>query len=120
MTLPRRLLPFLTFAALLAPGMAGAHAVLIASEPAANSTVVAGQVTFTLRFNSRIDRNRSRVDLIGANGERPNLTIQPGGPEDTLQVAMIAPPGTNALRWQVLATDGHITRGEVVFIAVRP
>jgi len=99
---------------------AAAHAVLVSSEPAAGAKVVAGKVTFTLRFNSRIDRSRSRVDLLGANGEHHALTIYPGGSEDTVQVTLIATPGGNTLRWQVLATDGHITRGEVAFVAERP
>jgi len=99
---------------------AGAHAVLVSSEPAAGAKVLAGKVTFTLRFNSRIDRSRSRVDLLGANGEHHALTIYPGGSEDTVQVTLIAAPGGNTLRWQVLATDGHITRGEVAFVAERP
>ena len=103
----------------LIPASAQAHAVLVASEPAANATVVAGALTFVLRFNSRIDKSRSRADLVGANGERPVLTISPAGPDDTLQIPLIAPPGGNTLRWQVLATDGHITRGEVPFIAVK-
>lgn len=105
------------FAAL--PRPAAAHAVMLSSEPAAGSTVQAGTVAFSLRFNSRIDRSRSRAELIGANGERRVLTISPGGPDDTLEVTMIVPPGPSILRWQVLAFDGHITRGEVQFTAVR-
>ena len=114
-------LMFAPFAALLAalPRPAAAHAVLLSSQPAAGSSVTAGSVAFSLRFNSRIDRNRSRAELIGANGERRVLTISPGGPDDTLEVTMIVPPGPNVLRWQVLAFDGHVTRGEVQFTAVR-
>jgi len=107
------------FVALLTPRAVRAHAVLVGSEPAAGSTVPAGAVTFALRFNSRIDHARSRVELLGANGERPVLTIAPGGPPDTVSVTMIAAAGTNTIRWQVLAVDGHITRGEVVFYAVK-
>jgi len=103
----------------LASRPAAAHAVLVSSDPPAGSTVPMGYVTFTLTFNSRIDRNRSRCDLIGANGERPNLTIAPGGPDETLQVSFIAPAGPNIIRYQVLAFDGHFTRGEIMFTASR-
>ena len=116
--IPRRLMLLTSFAA-MAARPASAHAVLVSSDPAAGSKVPMGYVTFTLTFNSRIDRNRSRCDLIGANGERPNLTISPGGPDETLQVAFIAPPGPNIIRYQVLAFDGHFTRGEIMFTAMR-
>lgn len=123
MTVPRqptrRQMFLVPLATLLTPAAAHAHAVLLSSEPPANGTIVAGAITVILRFNSRIDRGRSRANLVGANGENAVLTISPAGPEDTLQVPLIAPPGANTLRWQVLATDGHITRGEVPFIAVR-
>ena len=119
--MPRRIVLTATLLAPLAamPRPAAAHAVLLSSEPAAGSTVQAGTVTFALRFNSRIDRSRSRAELFGANGERRVMTINPGGSDDTLEVTMIIPPGQNVLRWQVLAYDGHITRGEVQFTAVR-
>ena len=118
---PRRfVLTALLFTPLAAlPRPAAAHAVLLSSEPAAGSTVAAGTVAFAMRFNSRIDRSRSRAELFSGNGERRVLTINPGGPDDTLEVTMIVPPGQNVLRWQVLAFDGHITRGEVQFTAVR-
>lgn len=118
----RRLLlsaPLLAPLAGLLARPAAAHAVLLSSEPAAGASVTAGSIAFSLRFNSRIDRNRSRAELIGGNGERRVLTISPGGPDDTMEVTMIVPPGPNILRWQVLAFDGHITRGEVQFTAVR-
>lgn len=119
MTQITRRLILLSPLAALAPCPAAAHAVLVGSDPAPGSTVPMGYVTFTLTFNSRIDRNRSRCDLIGANGERPNLTIAPGGPDEVLQVSFIAPPGPNIIRYQVLAFDGHFTRGEIMFTAVR-
>ena len=118
----RRLIVFMPLVAplvALAPHPAEAHAVLVASDPPPGSSVPMGYVTFTLKFNSKIDRNRSRCDLIGPNGERPNLTIAPGGPDDTIQVSFIASAGPNIIRWQVLAFDGHITRGEVQFTALR-
>lgn len=115
----RRQVLVVPFAVALGSAAAHAHAVLLSSEPPANGTVVPGAITFILRFNSRIDRARSRANLMGANGENVVLTISPAGPDDTLQIPLIAPPGANTLRWQVLATDGHITRGEVPFIAVR-
>ncbi len=40
----------------------------------------------------------------------------PAGQADTLQTsAELTKPGAYVVRWQVLAIDGHITRGDVPF-----
>ena len=49
---------------------AQAHAILIDSTPAVHGTVAAGQQVVTLRFNSRVDRARSRLTLVTANRAR--------------------------------------------------
>jgi methionine-rich copper-binding protein CopC len=44
------------------------------------------------------------------------LRIAPSGPPDLLEAsAKLATPGAYVVRWQVLAIDGHITRGDVPF-----
>lgn len=106
-------------AALLAlPGTAFAHAILVESQPAAGSTVPAGQTAIVLRYNSRIDQARSRLTLHGSNAEMV-LPLQPANAPDALASQAELTPGQYVVRWQVLAVDGHITRGEVRF-AVRP
>lgn len=104
---------------LLAPGMAQAHAVLMASQPAADGTVSAGETTVSLEYNSRIDQARSRVTLsrLGAPDER--LALQPAQRPDILQARAKLAPGAYVLHWFVLATDGHITRGDVPFTVGR-
>lgn len=99
---------------LLAPGAAGAHAILVDSQPAARGSVAAGAAGVMLRFNSRIDAGRSRVVLRGAGQERV-LPLAPSGTEDVLRAQADLAPGEWVLRWQVLAVDGHITRGDVPF-----
>jgi copper resistance protein C len=100
----------------LAPRGAAAHAILLASIPTAGATIAMGQITFILRFNSRLDRARSRLVLHGPDGVQTVLTINPAGPEDTLSARAIVTPGGQTLRWQALALDGHITRGQITFI----
>ena len=99
---------------LLVPGTAGAHAILVDSQPPARGSVGAGPVGITLRFNSRIDAGRSRLMLRGA-GQDQVLPLAPGGTEDVLRTQAEVTPGEYVLRWQVLAVDGHITRGDVPF-----
>lgn len=98
---------------------AAAHAVLVSSTPAAGATIAGGRTTIVLRFNSRVDHGRSRLILLGPDGNQTVLSIFPTGEEDVLSAIAIVLPGGQTVRWQVLAGDGHITRGEVAFKAVR-
>lgn len=117
--LARRALLLAPLLLALAPRRAAAHAILLASFPTAGATVPMGQIGFILRFNSRLDRARSRLMLIDPHGTQTVLTINPAGPEDTLSAQAIISPGGQSLRWQALALDGHITRGEIRFIVTK-
>ena len=107
---------------LLAPRPAAAHAILMESQPAALSTVAPGPGRFVLRYNSRIDRDRSRFELRRPGVAATPLKLaspQPASP-DTVVVDAPMTPGQWTLRWQVLAIDGHITRGDVPFTVKAP
>jgi len=93
-----------------------AHAILVEASPAAGSTVSGPDLEVRLRFNSRIDGARSHVTLVQPDKQERTLALgkQPGPALLTTKVAGLA-PGAYRLRWQVLAADGHITRGEVPF-----
>ena len=45
----------------------------------------------------------------------PGISTLLPGAEDVLSAGVTLTPGAHTLRWQVLAVDGHITRGEVPF-----
>jgi methionine-rich copper-binding protein CopC len=117
MALSRRLIPVLSFClACAASAAASAHAIIIASEPTVDAQVKGPDVPLTLRFNSRIDRERSRLTLTAAGGKTWPLTMSEATSPDTLRAtASGLPPGGYTLRWQVLAIDGHITRGDIPF-----
>jgi methionine-rich copper-binding protein CopC len=106
--------------ALLQPAPSGAHAILEASQPSANGTVAAGTVRFRLRYNSRIDHARSRLTLIRPDQTRTVVTIVTGDDPGTASAAAVLTPGAYVLRWQVLAIDGHITRGDLPFTVTGP
>lgn len=113
------------FAALVAlPGAAApaaAHAIILKAEPAAGSSVAGPKVGILLQYNSRIDAQRSRLILDLPDGSKRALTILPQASLDVLAAtADNVPPGGYRLRWQVLSTDGHITRGEVPFRVTAP
>ena len=98
---------------LVAPALA--HAILVESTPASGGTVAGPDIALDLRFNSRIDQKRSLLLLRKADGTSDRLTILPDAPVDRLKAKTSLPAGSYTLRWQVLATDGHITRGDVPF-----
>ena len=112
--LTRFLLPLLLVAAPCVP--AWAHAILVDSTPAPNGHVPAGALAITFRSNSRIDVSRSKLTLTAPDGGQTRLAATDGPAPALLQAATTVQPGAYTLKWQVLATDGHITRGSVPFI----
>ncbi len=120
----RRILPilslFFAIAMLLMAASAAAHAVLLESNPSLKSTVPGPDVAIKLRFNVRIDVGRSRLTLVGPDGSTQALEISKQSLADTLLAqARALAAGVYRLRWQVLASDGHITRGEIPFTVTR-
>ena len=105
---------FLLAVTIASPAPAAAHAILLDGTPAAGSTVPPGKLAVALRFNSRIDSERSRITLVRGSVTRI-LAITPGSTPDILRATTDVTPGAGVLRWQVLAIDGHITRGETRF-----
>ncbi len=107
---------FLVAMFLLAAIPAHGHAILVKSSPAANSVVTGRAMSIVLIFNSRIDGQRSSVNIVGPDGsEHPlPLGIQ-NSPETLGSYIQDLQSGSYRLIWQVLAVDGHITRGEIVF-----
>lgn len=120
--LPRRawfLLATLPPATLAAARPAQAHAILVQSDPPHAGRLPPGARTLSLRFNSRLDRLRSRLTLTRPDRSQAVLALQ-DGPDDQLSAAVTLAPGAHTLRWQVLAIDGHITRGDLPFTVVAP
>jgi hypothetical protein len=97
-----------------------AHAVLLESSPSLNSTVAGPDVPIELRFNVRIDASRSRLTLILPSGDAQPLPIRKQNSVEMIaSEALGLQAGKYHLRWQVLASDGHITRGEILFTVTR-
>jgi copper resistance protein C len=98
-----------------------AHAILLESSPSINTTVVGPAIPVKLRFNVRIDATRSRLMIVKPDASTQSLAISKDAPADSLvSQAEGLSPGEYRIRWQVLASDGHITRGEIPFQVSRP
>ncbi len=98
-----------------------AHAVIVEATPQVGAVLHDRAVDIRLRFNSRIDHRRSRLVLLDTVGKETAVTFDQGAHADVITAhvsALVA--GEYRLRWQVLALDGHITRGDIPFSVVAP
>jgi methionine-rich copper-binding protein CopC len=109
-------LAVVSLAIVFTPQIALAHAVLLASTPSAHATIKGPEITVHLKFNSRIDGARSRLYLADSNGTVRTLKLTPQDAPDSIAAESITlSAGEYTIRWQALAADGHITRGEIPF-----
>lgn len=110
------LLGLLTMGLLVGAVFIEAHAILKEARPAANSKVAGPDVPIMLKYNVRIDAKLSKIQLLNPDNSTTDLKIDQQTSADTLNSkATGLKPGAYRIRWQVLAPDGHITRGEVPF-----
>ncbi len=116
--LPRPSLPILLTLLLLTglSPLAWGHAILMESTPKLHATVTGPDVPIELRFNVRIDGSRSRVQLTTPDGSGTTLPLARQNTPNILQCnAKGLKPGAYKLKWSVLASDGHMSSGEVSF-----
>jgi methionine-rich copper-binding protein CopC len=107
---------FIAVSMAAAPRRALAHAVLVSSSPQKNAAVSGPDININLTYNSRVDGGRSALSLLKPDGsvERIGGLTQPL-PDVVSATGHGLVRGNYVLRWQVLSSDGHITRGEVPF-----
>lgn len=108
------LLPLLALAA----SDAWAHVALKRSIPAEGGHIPAGDITVELHFSGRVDAQRSRLTLLPAGGSPRTLTPEPAETPDGIRAqAQAVPQGPCQLRYDILATDGHLVSGVLTFTA---
>jgi hypothetical protein len=118
-----RALAILLACVVVAPSTARAHAVVTRASLRDTTVVADTATTVTLEFNSAIEAPLAKVTLVDAAGAERVLEQAPGDhPKQTLVVAL--PPlaaGPYALRYKVLAADGHVTESVLRFeVQARP
>ncbi len=93
-----------------------AHAILIRSTPADHAIVPSHHVEMALEYNSRIEASRCTLTLTNLSGKSFPLQMERSAtPSELKAVAGNLANGNYQIHWQVLASDGHITRGDVAF-----
>jgi hypothetical protein len=97
------------------------HAILKSSSPTGGGSVTQSDMPVKLTFNVRVDAARSKLRLLMPDASTVDLPIIKSPSPDTLLSKLTAlKPGAYAIRWQVLAPDGHISRGEIPFTVRNP
>ncbi|HKC07320.1 MAG TPA: copper resistance CopC family protein [Methylomirabilota bacterium] len=100
---------------------ADAHAIILESAPRHEETLSTPK-RIVLRFNSRLEKPLCSVHLVGPRQKTIALLRQdPDTPADTLAYALPPlDPGAYQARWKVMAADGHVTEGTVLFTVTAP
>ena len=98
-----------------------AHAIILESSPRHEESL-ASPKRLVLRFNSRLEKPLCSVQLVGSHRKTIALLHQePDSPADTLAYALPPlDPGAYQARWKVMAADGHVTEGTVLFTVTAP
>lgn len=111
-----RLVLAVALIAMVSAREASAHAILFEATPARNSIVSGSSLAVKLRFNVRVDSGRSRLALVYPGGSLHALQVKAQQPADVVaaDVSNLG-PGHYDLKWQVLASDGHMTQGDIPF-----
>jgi len=100
---------------LVSSSLAFAHAVLLSSTPKAHETLHGPSLNIDLKFNSRVDGSRSSLSVMTSDGSVKALSLSKQVEPNELTARAQLAPGNYTLRWQALAVDGHITRGQIPF-----
>jgi copper resistance protein C len=95
--------------------LASAHAILLNSTPSTNQTLHGDHFDAVLHYNSRVDGARSQLTLISVDGSKRIPLEKQTDPDKLLAHVTDLKPGSYRLVWQVLASDGHLTRGQIPF-----
>ncbi len=100
-----------------------AHAVLIQTEPPANSTQTTAPTTITFYFDAPPQPGYSKVTVFDTL-QRPVVEIKDPVPGDDAKVLIAALPklktDSYAVVWQVLSQDGHVAKGAFTFKVALP
>lgn len=93
-----------------------AHAIIVSAVPAAGATISGPDFDLAFTFNVRVDASRSKLTLTAPDGGTSDIAILANESPAVLAGHLTGlQAGAYSVRWQVLATDGHITRGDVNF-----
>ena len=122
----RRILAVFGLAVLVtmaAAAPASAHAVLLSTSPAPQSTVPAPPATVSLRFSEAVDVVFGAIRVYDVDGRRVDNTavVHRGGDKSTAGVGVRRlAAGSYTVSWHMVSNDGHPVRGGFAFYVQHP
>jgi methionine-rich copper-binding protein CopC len=108
-------------AALAGPAApAWAHATLVSTDPAKDSTVAAPVATITLTFNEMVKQSRTTITVTGPGGasysDGPARVVD----KNVQQAVKPLSPGAITVSWQTVSADGDAISGSFAFTSTAP
>ncbi|HEY7063442.1 MAG TPA: copper resistance protein CopC [Chloroflexota bacterium] len=103
--------------ALLTPALAFAHAELVSSKPGNGEQVLTPPAAVEIKYSEGVQLGEAKVvDASGRRVDRGDLTVDPS--DHTLITVPLQDMGEGiyTLNWQMLAEDGHTTKGSFFFV----
>jgi copper transport protein len=95
---------------------AGAHAVLIASDPQADAVLAEPPSQVVLRFNEGVEAASDAVTLLDPSGDEvPGVRSVSGDASVTASLPELDRTGSYTVSWSVVSSDGHPVRGAYLF-----
>jgi copper transport protein len=112
----KRLLLTALLTALVAPGVARAHAILLRTSPADHATVARSPREAVVTFDDSVRLGRGNAAVANNTGE----SVLRGGPtvighSVVLPLRADLPSGDYSVRWSIVAEDGHRQQGVLAF-----
>ncbi|NGZ77764.1 copper resistance CopC/CopD family protein [Saccharibacillus alkalitolerans] len=113
------LLAALLIAALVLPGLASAHATLLSSTPADQTSVAQMPEQIELTFNETIQGEFMSISVTDTAGKDMPVGQAALSPDDThivqAEIGGEFPDGIYTMNWRVVSADGHPIRGTIRF-----
>ena len=121
---PAVLLLLAVLAAFLAlPAAAGAHAVLLSSEPTAGAVLQTQPTEVLLRFNEPVEAAGGSIIVAAGDGsrvDRGEVERLDGGHSVRTALQGDLADGSYSVAWRVTSADAHVIQGSFVFSVGRP
>ena len=97
--------------------MLEAHAMLVSSEPAADSVVTTSPARVRLVFSEEIEPSLAHISMVASDGRVDRLVVASDPHDVDAVIATVRPLSAGSYRvlWHVVSADGHPVGGSFVF-----
>ena len=117
------LLNMVIIVSLTAPLPAFAHAILVKSQPAADSTIAESPKQVDAWFNDKVGSEYKALAVINSAGQRvdnKDVAQETFDPSHLYTTVTDLPPDTYTVRYRVVSLDTHIVTGKFKFTIKKP